>query len=114
MAAARPLLLLLAALGPAGAVWPQPLRQLSPPTAAPCPLSPGLFRFSYASGSAVGPGCAVLDEAFQRYRALIFGAARSAGEERGRGRGAGGARRAPGDGRGRGAAGGSGHGALSP
>ncbi|KAM9181813.1 beta-hexosaminidase subunit alpha [Mergus octosetaceus] len=81
MAAARPLLLLLlllAALGPAGAVWPQPLRQLSPPAAGRCPLSPGLFRFSYASGSAVGPGCAVLDEAFQRYRALIFGAARSA------------------------------------
>uniref|UniRef100_A0A8B9CRB8 Beta-hexosaminidase subunit alpha n=1 Tax=Anser brachyrhynchus TaxID=132585 RepID=A0A8B9CRB8_9AVES len=74
MAAARALLLLLAALGPAAAVWPQPLRQLSPPAAARCPLPPGRFRFSYAAGSAVGPGCAVLDEAFQRYRALIFGA----------------------------------------
>uniref|UniRef100_A0A8B9EFJ5 Beta-hexosaminidase n=1 Tax=Anser cygnoides TaxID=8845 RepID=A0A8B9EFJ5_ANSCY len=79
MAAARALLLLLlAALGPAAAVWPQPLRQLSPPAAARCPLPPGRFRFSYAAGSAVGPGCAVLDEAFQRYRALIFGAARPA------------------------------------
>ncbi|XP_035422614.1 beta-hexosaminidase subunit alpha isoform X2 [Cygnus atratus] len=77
MAAARALLL-VAALGPAAAVWPQPLRQLSPPAAARCPLPPGRFRFSYAAGSAVGPGCAVLDEAFQRYRALIFGAARPA------------------------------------
>uniref|UniRef100_A0A8B9CSC4 Beta-hexosaminidase subunit alpha n=1 Tax=Anser brachyrhynchus TaxID=132585 RepID=A0A8B9CSC4_9AVES len=89
MAAARALLLLLAALGPAAAVWPQPLRQLSPPAAARCPLPPGRFRFSYAAGSAVGPGCAVLDEAFQRYRALIFGAARPAGEARGEGSGRG-------------------------
>lgn len=75
-------LLLLAAVGPAAALWPQPQLQRSPPAPARCPLPPSRFHFAHAAGSAVGPGCAVLDEAFQRYRALIFSAARPAGEGR--------------------------------
>ncbi|XP_064524658.1 beta-hexosaminidase subunit alpha [Pseudopipra pipra] len=79
MAAARalrrlllPPLLLLVLPGPAGAVWPQPQAQHSPPGGGRCPLPPGQFRFAAADGSAVGPGCDVLDSAFQRYRALLF------------------------------------------
>lgn len=75
-------LLLLATVGPAAALWPQPQLRRSPPAPARCPLPPARFRFAHAAGSAVGPGCAVLDEAFQRYRALIFAAARPAGEGR--------------------------------
>lgn len=97
MAAGRALLPLLAAamlLEPAAAVWPQPQAQRSPPGGGRCPLSPRRFQFAYAGGSAVGPGCAVLEAAFQRYRALLFAAARPTGEA-GRGLPAGrGARRA--------------------
>ncbi|XP_054243997.1 beta-hexosaminidase subunit alpha [Indicator indicator] len=72
-----PLLLLpLLLLEPAGAVWPQPQVQRSKPGGARCPLPPRRFRFAYAAGSAVGPGCAVLEAAFQRYWALLFAAAR--------------------------------------
>ncbi|XP_015727865.1 beta-hexosaminidase subunit alpha [Coturnix japonica] len=71
-------LLLLAAVCPSAALWPQPQLQRSPPAPARCPLPPARFRFAHAAGSAVGPGCAVLDEAFQRYWAIIFAGARPA------------------------------------
>lgn len=75
--------LLLALLpGPAGAVWPQPQAQSSPPGGGRCPVPARRFRFATADGSAVGPGCAVLDAAFQRYWPLLFG--RPTGEGRGR------------------------------
>uniref|UniRef100_A0A8C3E943 Beta-hexosaminidase n=1 Tax=Corvus moneduloides TaxID=1196302 RepID=A0A8C3E943_CORMO len=74
----RPLLLLPPLLlpllpGPAGAVWPQPQAQSFPPGAGRCPVPARRFRFAAADGSAVGPGCAVLDAAFQRYWPLLFG-----------------------------------------
>ncbi|XP_041274876.1 beta-hexosaminidase subunit alpha [Onychostruthus taczanowskii] len=66
--------LLLALLpGPAGAVWPQPQAQRFPPGGSRCPVPARRFRFAVADGSAVGPGCAVLDAAFQRYWPLLFG-----------------------------------------
>lgn len=74
--------LLLALLpGPAGAVWPQPQVQSFPPSGGRCPVPARRFRFAAAEGSAVGPGCAVLDAAFQRYWPLLFG--RATGEGRG-------------------------------
>lgn len=78
-----PLLALLLALlpGPAGAVWPQPQAQSFPPGGSRCPVPARRFRFAASSGSAVGPGCAVLDAAFQRYWPLLFG--RPTGEGRG-------------------------------
>lgn len=88
MAAARALqlsllrLLLLPLLPcPAGAVWPQPQAQSFPPGGGRCPVLARRFRFAVADGSAVGPGCAVLDAAFQRYWPLLFG--RPTGEGRG-------------------------------
>lgn len=88
MAAERALLpLLLAAavvvlvLEPAAAaVWPQPQAERFPPGGGRCLLPPRRFRFAYAAGSTVGPGCAVLEAAFQRYWALLFAAARPTGE----------------------------------
>lgn len=87
MAAGRALRLLplLAAaatvvLEPAAAVWPQPQVEGYPPGGGRCSLPPRRFRFAYAAGSAVGPGCAVLEAAFQRYWALLFAAARPTGE----------------------------------
>uniref|UniRef100_A0A8D0BW75 Beta-hexosaminidase n=1 Tax=Salvator merianae TaxID=96440 RepID=A0A8D0BW75_SALMN len=53
------------------AVWPQP-QQMSVAAEGGCRLSAEQFRFAYANSSAVGPGCAVLDQAFQRYWELIF------------------------------------------
>lgn len=76
-----PLLLLALLPGPAGAVWPQPQAQSSPPGGVRCPVPARRFRFAAADGSAVGPGCAVLDAAFQRYWPLLFG--RPTGEGRG-------------------------------
>uniref|UniRef100_A0A8C5U8Z4 Beta-hexosaminidase n=1 Tax=Malurus cyaneus samueli TaxID=2593467 RepID=A0A8C5U8Z4_9PASS len=55
------------AAGPAGAVWPQPQAQRSPLGGGRCLVPARRFRFAAANGSAVGPGCAVLDAAFQRY-----------------------------------------------
>ncbi|KAM9375246.1 beta-hexosaminidase subunit alpha [Phaethornis superciliosus] len=74
-------LLLLLLLEPAAALWPQPQAQRSPPAGGRCPLPPRRFRFSHAGGSAVGPGCAVLQAAFQRYWALLFAAARPTEDE---------------------------------
>uniref|UniRef100_A0A8C9NUQ3 Beta-hexosaminidase subunit alpha n=1 Tax=Serinus canaria TaxID=9135 RepID=A0A8C9NUQ3_SERCA len=66
--------LLLALLpSPAGALWPQPQAQSFPPGGGRCPVLARRFRFAVADGSAVGPGCAVLDAAFQRYWPLLFG-----------------------------------------
>ncbi|XP_057276784.1 beta-hexosaminidase subunit alpha [Pezoporus wallicus] len=83
MAAGRALLLLLPVLllllQPAAAVWPRPQVQRSPPGGGRCLLPPALFRFGHAAGSAVGPGCTVLEAAFERYRALLFAAARPTG-----------------------------------
>lgn len=81
--AAALLLFLAVLLEPAAAVWPQPQAQRSPPGGGRCPLAPRRFRFGSAAGSAVGPGCAVLEAAFQRYWALLFAAARPTGEAEG-------------------------------
>uniref|UniRef100_A0A8C5U8E1 Beta-hexosaminidase subunit alpha n=1 Tax=Malurus cyaneus samueli TaxID=2593467 RepID=A0A8C5U8E1_9PASS len=64
------------AAGPAGAVWPQPQAQRSPLGGGRCLVPARRFRFAAANGSAVGPGCAVLDAAFQRYWPLLFGCPR--------------------------------------
>ncbi|XP_075753666.1 beta-hexosaminidase subunit alpha isoform X1 [Pelodiscus sinensis] len=69
--AALLLLLALAGLVPAGAVWPRPQLIRQAPGGGRCRLSPDRFRFGYARSSAVGPGCAVLDQAFQRYWRLL-------------------------------------------
>ncbi|XP_073219225.1 beta-hexosaminidase subunit alpha isoform X3 [Lepidochelys kempii] len=65
------LALLLLGLVPAGAVWPQPQLVRESPGGGRCRLSPSRFRFGYARSSAVGPGCAVLDQAFRRYQRLL-------------------------------------------
>ncbi|XP_032625314.1 beta-hexosaminidase subunit alpha isoform X2 [Chelonoidis abingdonii] len=65
------LLLVGLVLVPAGAVWPQPQLVRGSPGGERCRLSPGRFRFGYARSSAVGPGCAVLDQAFARYWRLL-------------------------------------------
>lgn len=36
-------------------------------------ISPHSFQFKYHVSSAAQPGCSVLDEAFHRYRDLLFG-----------------------------------------
>nr|XP_042707540.1 beta-hexosaminidase subunit alpha isoform X2 [Chrysemys picta bellii] len=73
------LVLLLVGLVPTGAVWPQP--QLVRESPGRCRLSPGRFRFGYARSSAVGPGCAVLDQAFRRYWRLLRDAGPRAPED---------------------------------
>uniref|UniRef100_A0A8B9FPM9 Beta-hexosaminidase subunit alpha n=1 Tax=Amazona collaria TaxID=241587 RepID=A0A8B9FPM9_9PSIT len=78
--ALRRLLAVLLLLQPAAAVWPRPQVQRSPPGGGRCLLPPARFRFGHAAGSAVGPGCTVLEAAFQRYRALLFAAGRPTGE----------------------------------
>lgn len=65
-----PVLLLLCA-GSGAALWPQP-QFLSVAPQGGCRLSTSRFRFGYENSSAVGPGCAVLDQAFQRYWEIIF------------------------------------------
>uniref|UniRef100_A0A8D0GK73 Beta-hexosaminidase n=1 Tax=Sphenodon punctatus TaxID=8508 RepID=A0A8D0GK73_SPHPU len=64
-------LLLLVGSGSSG-VWPRPQLFRVPQGGGQCSLSPSRFRFGYAGSSAVGPGCVVLDQAFQRYRRLLF------------------------------------------
>ncbi|XP_050824256.1 beta-hexosaminidase subunit alpha isoform X2 [Gopherus flavomarginatus] len=66
---------------PAGAVWPQPQLVRESPGGERCRLSPGRFRFGYARSSAVGPGCAVLDQAFARYWRLLRDAVPRAPED---------------------------------
>ncbi|KYO25278.1 beta-hexosaminidase subunit alpha isoform X1 [Alligator mississippiensis] len=67
---------LAGAAGPGGgAVWPQPQHVRVWPGGS-SRLVPARFRFGYARGSAVGPGCAVLDQAFLRYWRLLFAAQR--------------------------------------
>nr|XP_003229352.1 PREDICTED: beta-hexosaminidase subunit alpha isoform X1 [Anolis carolinensis] len=65
------LLFLLSILGSRASVWPQP-RSLSVSPLGGCLLNSRRFRFGYSKASAVGPGCSVLDQAFQRYWKLLF------------------------------------------
>lgn len=75
---------LAGAAGPGGgAVWPQPQHVRVWPGGS-SRLVPARFRFGYARGSAVGPGCAVLDQAFLRYWRLLFAAQRRPPGEGGR------------------------------
>ncbi|XP_072837637.2 beta-hexosaminidase subunit alpha [Pogona vitticeps] len=67
----RAWLLFLLWAGAGSAVWPQPQLLSSAPEGG-CRLSSRRFRFAYANASAVGPGCAVLDEAFRRYWGILF------------------------------------------
>nr|XP_012806162.1 beta-hexosaminidase subunit alpha [Jaculus jaculus] len=65
-------LLLAAALAcRAAALWPWP--QYIRTSHRRYTLYPNIFQFRYHAGSAAQAGCAVLDEAFQRYRKLLFG-----------------------------------------
>ncbi|KAM6425955.1 beta-hexosaminidase subunit alpha [Liasis olivaceus] len=64
-------LAVLLAAGLGAAVWPQPQRLSAAPQGR-CRLSSRGFGFAYANASAVAPGCDVLDQAFRRYRALLF------------------------------------------
>ncbi|KAJ6664103.1 hypothetical protein lerEdw1_008318 [Lerista edwardsae] len=66
-----PGLLFVLSVGSGAAVWPQP-QFLKVASEGGCRLSASRFRFDYANSSAVGPGCAVLDQAFQRYWELLF------------------------------------------
>ncbi|XP_041074974.1 beta-hexosaminidase subunit alpha-like [Polyodon spathula] len=63
-------LLLLAIVPPAQGVWPLPQSLAS--SAERYPLSPREFNFLYDKGSAVQPGCTVLDTAFKSYSRLTF------------------------------------------
>ncbi|XP_049761696.1 beta-hexosaminidase subunit alpha isoform X1 [Elephas maximus indicus] len=64
------LLLAAATAGPATALWPWPQYiQTSDQRYAVLPKN---FDFRYHAGSAAKPGCSVLDQAFQRYRHLLF------------------------------------------
>ncbi|KAM5292215.1 beta-hexosaminidase subunit alpha isoform 2-T2 [Ctenodactylus gundi] len=64
-------LLAVAFAGWTTALWPWPQDiQTSPRSYT---LFPNNFQFRYHASSAVQPGCDVLDEAFQRYRRLLFG-----------------------------------------
>ncbi|KAK1160952.1 beta-hexosaminidase subunit alpha-like [Acipenser oxyrinchus oxyrinchus] len=63
-------LLLLAIVPPAQGVWPLPQSLSS--SAERYPLSPREFNFLYGKGSAVQPGCTVLDTAFKRYFRITF------------------------------------------
>uniref|UniRef100_A0A2K5ZNN6 Hexosaminidase subunit alpha n=1 Tax=Mandrillus leucophaeus TaxID=9568 RepID=A0A2K5ZNN6_MANLE len=65
------LLLAAAFAGRATALWPWPQNiQTSDQRYV---LYPNNFQFQYDVSSAAQPGCSVLDEAFQRYRDLLFG-----------------------------------------
>lgn len=66
-----PLLLAAAFAGPGTALWPWP--QYIQTSDWPYAISPHSFQFQYHAGSAAQAGCSVLDEAFQRYRDLLFG-----------------------------------------
>lgn len=66
-----PGLLFALSAGCGAAVWPQP-QFLRVASEGGCRLSATQFRFDYANSSAVGPGCVVLDQAFQRYWKLLF------------------------------------------
>ncbi|XP_040825013.1 beta-hexosaminidase subunit alpha isoform X4 [Ochotona curzoniae] len=66
------LLLAAAFAGQAAALWPWP--QYIQTSSRHYTLYPNSFQFSYHASSAVQPGCSVLDQAFQRYRELLFGA----------------------------------------
>ncbi|XP_058854508.1 beta-hexosaminidase subunit alpha isoform X2 [Acipenser ruthenus] len=63
-------LLLLAIVPPAQGVWPLPQSLSS--SAERYPLSPREFNFLYGKGSAVQPGCTILDTAFKRYFRITF------------------------------------------
>ncbi|MBZ3883423.1 Beta-hexosaminidase subunit alpha [Sciurus carolinensis] len=66
-----PLLLAAAFAAWATALWPWP--QYIQTSHRHYSLSPYKFQFRYHVRSAAQPGCAVLDEAFQRYRKVLFG-----------------------------------------
>lgn len=65
------LLLAAAFAGPATALWPWP--QYIQTSDWHYTISPHSFQFKYHVRSAAQSGCSVLDEAFQRYRDLLFG-----------------------------------------
>lgn len=65
------LLLAAAFAGRAQALWPWP--QYIQTSDSHYAIFPYNFRFQYHVRSAAQPGCSVLDEAFQRYRDLLFG-----------------------------------------
>nr|XP_020018929.1 beta-hexosaminidase subunit alpha [Castor canadensis] len=65
------LLLAAAFAGLATALWPWP--QYIQSYHRRYTLYPNNFQFRYHVSSAAQPGCVVLDEAFQRYRNLLFG-----------------------------------------
>ncbi|XP_010976232.1 beta-hexosaminidase subunit alpha [Camelus dromedarius] len=66
-----PLLLAAASAGRAAALWPWP--QYIQTSDWRYTVSPHGFQFRYHASSAAQAGCSVLDEAFQRYRAVLFG-----------------------------------------
>lgn len=55
----------------ATALWPWP--QYIQTSDWHYPILPHSFQFKYHVSSAAQPGCSILDEAFQRYRDLLFG-----------------------------------------
>ncbi|KAI5163830.1 beta-hexosaminidase subunit alpha isoform X1 [Manis pentadactyla] len=65
------LLLTAAFAGPATAVWPWP--QYIQTSDTHYAITPHSFQFRYHVSSAAQAGCSVLDEAFLRYRDLLFG-----------------------------------------
>ncbi|XP_042553367.1 beta-hexosaminidase subunit alpha isoform X2 [Dipodomys spectabilis] len=65
------LLLAAATAGRGAALWPWP--QYIQTHYRRYTLYPNNFQFRYHGSSAAQPGCIVLDEAFQRYRSLLFG-----------------------------------------
>lgn len=65
------LLLAAAFAGRAVALWPWP--QSIRTSNWLYTISPHSFQFKYHASSAAQPGCSVLDEAFQRYRGVLFG-----------------------------------------
>ena len=65
------LLLAAAFAGPATTLWPWP--QYIQTSDCHYTIFPHSFQFKYDVRSAAQAGCSVLDEAFQRYRDLLFG-----------------------------------------
>lgn len=65
------LLLAAAFAGRATALWPWP--QYIQTSEQSYTIFPHTFQFQYHVSSAAQVGCSVLDEAFQRYRDLLFG-----------------------------------------
>lgn len=65
------LLLAAAFAGRATALWPWP--QYIQTSSWHYTIFPHSFQFKYHVSSAAQPGCSVLDEAFLRYRDLLFG-----------------------------------------